>query len=224
MQVSGVDITTEGQQLDTSTAEAFSTVKMNVQAAELGKPGTVAVGLRSHGRTGMRAARVDEKGEAEVKQVPAGEYEVVLFSRGRHYSISRISAEGAEVTGRRVTITAGSTPSISVTALVGSVVVEGVAKRAGKPFAGAMVVLVPKDVEGNRDLFRRDQSDLDGTFSLGDVAPGSYTLVAIENGWDLDWSQPGVIAVYAKHGRAIQITNTPGKPLRVDAPVDVVSK
>jgi hypothetical protein len=87
-----------------------------------------------------------------------------------------------------------------------------------------MVVLVPKDVEGNRDLFRRDQSDLDGTFSLGDVAPGSYTLVAIENGWDLDWSQPGVIAVYAKHGRAVQITNTPGKPLRVDAPVDVVSK
>ena len=34
-----------------------------------------------------------------------------------------------------------------------------------------------------------------GTFSLQDVAPGSYTLVAIENGWDLDWSQPGVIAV-----------------------------
>ena len=128
------------------------------------------------------------------------------------------------MTGRHVTITAGSTPSISVTALVGSVVVEGVAKRAGKPFSGAMVVLVPKDVEGNRDLFRRDQSDLDGTFSLQDVAPGSYTLVAIENGWDLDWSQPGVIAVYAKHGRAIQVTNTPGKPWRVDAPIDVVSK
>lgn len=224
MQVSGVEITTEGQQLDTSTAEAFSTVKITVQGTELGKPGTLAVGLRSHGRTGMRAARVDEKGEAEVQQVPPGDYEVVLFSRGRRYSISRIRAEGAEVTGRDVTITAGSTPSISVTALVGSMVVEGVAKRAGKRFSGAMVVLVPKDVEGNRDMFRRDQSDLDGTFSLQDVAPGSYTLVAIENGWDLDWSQPGVIAVYAKHGRGIQVTNTPGKPWRVDAPIDVVSK
>jgi hypothetical protein len=223
-QVSGVDLTTEGQQVDTSTAEAFSTVKMTVHVAELGKPGIFFVGLRSHGRSGMRASRVDEKGEAEVQQVPPGDYEVVLFSRGRRYSMSRISAEGAEVAGRHVTITAGSTPSISVTALVGSVVVEGVAKRAGKPFAGAMVVLVPKDVEGNRDLFRRDQSDLDGTFSLQDVAPGSYTLVAIENGWDLDWSQPGVIAVYAKHGRGIQVTNTPGKPLRVDSPVDVVSK
>ncbi len=224
VQVSGIDLTTEGQQVDTSTAEAFSTVKMTVQVAELGKPGQLFVGLRSRGRTGMRASRVDEKGEAEVQQVPPGDYEVVLFSRGRRYSISRISAEGAEVTGRHVIVTAGSTPSISVTAIVGSVLVEGVAKRGGKPFAGAMVVLVPKDVEGNRDLFRRDQTDLDGTFTLQDVAPGTYTLVAIENGWDLDWSQPGVIAVYAKHGRAIQVTNTPGQPLRVDAAVEVVSK
>src|SRR5436305_12488550 len=82
---------------------------MNVQAAELGKPGTVAVGLRSHGGTGMRAARVDEKGEAEVQQVPPGEYEVVLFSRDRRYSISRISAEGAEVNGRRLTSLGTST-------------------------------------------------------------------------------------------------------------------
>jgi len=41
--------------------------------------------------------------------------------------------------------------------------VEGTAKRAGTPFAGAMVVLVPEDPEDNADLFRRDQSDLDGT-------------------------------------------------------------
>ena len=59
--------------------------------------------------------------------------------------------------------------------------------------------------KGIADLFRRDQSDLDGTFSLRDVTPGKYTLVAIENGWDLDWSQPEVIAVYAKHGRAVEV-------------------
>jgi uncharacterized surface anchored protein len=167
---------------------------------------------------------VDTNGAVELPQVPPGTYQIVLFARGRSYSISGVSAEGAEVSGHHVTIAAGSTPSISVTAISGSVVVEGVAKRGGKAFAGAMVVLVPKQVEGNRDLFRRDQSDLDGTFSLRNVAPGSYTLVAIENGWDLDWSQPEVISVYAKHGRAVEVSNTPGKPLRVDSPVDVVSK
>ena len=223
LQVSGVDLTSEGQDVDTSNAEAFSTVKMTVQTPDLLKAGEMLAGLRSHRKTGMKAARVDSKGEAEVQQVPPGDYEVFLLGR-RRYFVSRVSADGAEVSGRHVTIAAGSTPSISVTAFAASVVVEGVAKRAGKPFAGAMVVLVPKDVEGNRDLFRRDQSDLDGTFSLRDVAPGSYTLVAIENGWDLDWSQPGVIAVYAKHGRSIEVSNTPGKALRVNSPVEVVSK
>ena len=224
LQMSGVDLTTQGQEVETSTAEASSTVKMAVQLAEANKPGELLLGLRSQGRSGIRANGVGANSEVEIQQVPPGRYEVVLFGRGRNYSISRVSAEGAEVSGRYVTIAAGSAPSITVTAISGTIVVDGVAKRRGKAFAGAMVVLVPKEVEGNRDLFRRDQSDLDGTFSLRNVVPGSYTLVAIENGWDLDWSQPEVIAVYAKHGRALEVTNTPGKPLRVDGPIEVVSK
>jgi hypothetical protein len=99
-----------------------------------------------------------------------------------------------------------------------------VAKRAGKAFAGAMVVLVPKNPESERDLFRRDQSDLDGTFSLHGVIPGFYTLIAIENGWDLDWSQPGVIAAYRKHGRAIQVASQSARLTNVTEPIEVQSK
>ncbi len=222
--MSGLDLTTQGQEVDTSTAEAFSTVKITVQIPDLGKPGELFCGLLSPGRTRTRMSRLDAKGEAELPQVAPGDYEVALFGRGRRYSVSRVSAEGAEVSGNHVTIASGAIPSISATAVAGSIVVEGAAKRAGRPAAGVMVVLVPKDVEGNRDLFRRDQSDLDGTFSLRDVTPGSYTLVAIENGWDLDWSQPGAIAVYAKHGRAIEISNTPGKPVHLSQAIEVVSK
>jgi protocatechuate 3,4-dioxygenase beta subunit len=83
--------------------------------------------------------------------------------------------------------------------------VEGFAKRAAKAAPGAMIVLVPKDPESHRDLFRRDQSDQDGSFSLRSVVPGSYTIVAIENGWDLDWSRPGVIAHYAEHGKTVTV-------------------
>ncbi len=54
--------------------------------------------------------------------------------------------------------------------------VEGFAKRDGKPVGGAMIVLVPKDSEGDSDRFRRDESDLDGSFLLKDVVPGSYTV------------------------------------------------
>src|SRR6202011_5200403 len=98
------------------------------------------------------------------------------------------------------------------------------AKRAGQPFAGAMVVLVPKSPERDRDLFRRDQSDLDGTFSLQNVVPGSYTVLAIENGWDLDCSQPAVIAAYLKRGRRIEVGNQAGQPLTLAEAVEVQSK
>jgi hypothetical protein len=84
-----------------------------------------------------------------------------------------------------------------------------------------MVVLVPRHAQGNRDLFRRDQSDLDGTFALHDVIPGSYSLIAIENGWDLDWSQPDVIAAYARHGQVIEIRNGSNLKVRIPQSVDV---
>jgi len=57
--------------------------------------------------------------------------------------------------------------------------VEGVAQRSGKPAPAAMVVLVPDDPEANLELFRRDQSDLDGSFALAQVVPGTYTILAI---------------------------------------------
>jgi hypothetical protein len=121
-------------------------------------------------------------------------------------------------------VTAGTSVSVSLTVLGGSLRVDGTAKRAGKPFAGAMVVLVPKSPERDRDLFRRDQSDLDGTFSLQNIVPGSYTVLAIENGWDLDWSQPGVIAAYLKRGRAIEIGNQSGRIMNLSDAVEVQSK
>jgi hypothetical protein len=47
-----------------------------------------------------------------------------------------------------------------------------------------------------------------------------YTILAIENGWDLDWSQPNVIAAYAKRGRAIQVGNQTG-PIKVAEAIEV---
>jgi len=59
------------------------------------------------------------------------------------------------------------------------------------------------------EFFRRDQSDLDGSFALPNVVPGAYTAVAIEDTWDLDWSKPNVIAHYAKSGQKLTIPQTP---------------
>jgi Carboxypeptidase regulatory-like domain len=224
-QMSGFDITKEGQELDVSSAEALSNVKVSVIIpGETGIPHRGGVSLRSGRRAPVASQQVDAKGEAEFQQVPAGVYDVLTWGFGKPYSIEHMKAEGARVHENKVTIASGSSPSISLTLVAGNTQVQGVVKRAGKGVAGAMVVLVPKDPEFHRELFRRDQSDLDGTFSLQGIVPGSYTVLAIENGWELDWSEPGVIAAYLKRGRPVELTNQPGKPVDLGEPIEVQSR
>jgi hypothetical protein len=225
LQMKGVDLTKDGEEMDASSAEALSNVKVSVQApGEATTPPHLMVGLRSGGRAFAGVQPFNPKGEAELAQIAAGHYDVLVWGSNKPYSIVHISAEGAEVSGHSLTVTAGSSPSVSLTVVGGSLNVEGTAQRTGKPFAGAMVVLVPKNPEGNRGLFRRDQSDLDGTFNLQNVVPGSYTVLAIENGWDLDWSQPVVIAVYVNRGRTIEVGNHFGRTTKLPEAVEVLSK
>ena len=65
--------------------------------------------------------------------------------------------------------------------------------------------LAPLDLRRNPALFRRDQSDSDGTFSLNAVVPGRYTLMAIEDGWDLEWDDPDVLKKYLAGGESVEI-------------------
>jgi hypothetical protein len=87
-----------------------------------------------------------------------------------------------------------------------------------------MVVLVPKNRSAFRSLVRRDQSDSDGSFALRDVVPGQYTLVAIPDGWALDWAQPELIGRYLPKGVAVTITENSGKLVRLSEPVPVQAR
>ena len=98
------------------------------------------------------------------------------------------------------------------------------AQKAGKGLAGVMIVLVPQNPGAHGDLFRRDQTDSDGSFSLQQVAPGSYTVVAIEDGWELDWARPEVIERYLPKGIAVTVTESSGKLVRISEGVPVQSR
>ncbi len=223
LQMSGVEITKDGEEIDLSRSDAFSSVKVSIQIPEEPTlPPRLAVGLRSGGRM-IATSQLDAKGTAELNQIPVGRFEVVVWG-GKPYSIAHISAEGAEASGHSLTVAAGSSPSVSLTLVGGNVEVQGIAKKAGKAFAGAMVVLAPRDPAVNRDLFRRDQGDLDGTFVLHGVVPGSYTLLAIEDGWELDWSKPGVIGAYLKKGQKVEVGNQGTRPINLGEAIEVQSK
>jgi len=225
VQMNGVDLTKDGEQVDISKSDALSSVKVSLQIPdEAVIPRYLTVGLRSGSREMVASRAVDAKGAVELQRVPTGRYEVVVWSPGKTYSIAHLAADGAEVSGHTLMVAPGSSPAVSLTVASGSMDIQGIVTRAGKGFAGAMVVLVPNNPEIDRDLFLRDQSDLDGTFLLRGVVPGAYTLLAIENGWDLDWAQPGVIAAYLKHGRRITVGKQDGRLTNLADPVEVQSK
>jgi 5-hydroxyisourate hydrolase-like protein (transthyretin family) len=151
-------------------------------------------------------AQTSTNGEFVVRDgnVPPGRYEISVFNLPNAL-LKSITATGAKVTGHSVEITPGASIHLELTVSQGVGRVDGTALRDGKPFAGAMIVLVPRDIENNSTLVRRDQSDSDGTFTLQNVLPGEYTVVAIENGWDLEWLNPAVLQPYLKTGEQVTV-------------------
>jgi hypothetical protein len=99
--------------------------------------------------------------------------------------------------------------------------IEGFAKKNGRGAAGAMMVLLPRNTAQWKALTRRDQSDSDGSFAFRDVAPGEYTVVAIEDGWPLDWSSPRVMERYLQAGTNVAVSGNAGKLVRLSGPVVV---
>ena len=95
--------------------------------------------------------------------------------------------------------------NVTITAARVTAKITGIALKNDKPAPGAMIVLAPRDLKSNPALFRRDQADSDGTFALNSVVPGRYTLMAIEDGWDLEWAEPDVLQNYIAGGESLQI-------------------
>jgi len=161
-------------------------------------------------------------GSFRLPAVPAGRWSISVASSNRDVAVVGISAGGRSEAKNELTV--GDKP-ISVTLIVskGTVRVTGFARKDGRGFAGAMIVLVPRNLDQLRELARRDQSDSDGSFSLRDAVPGQYTVVAIENGWDIDWMQPEVISRYLRRGTPVTVTDTQVDRAPMSAAVQVQS-
>jgi len=215
---------TSGGELDMSSGNPTARMRVTVQmegASSL--PRQLQIGLRNlKGR--VTASQVDEKGEANFADVIAGRYELVAGAAGQPLSVVKMSSETGTVSGHTLSVPPGSALNLSITLVGGSVTIEGFAKHGDKGTAGAMIVLVPKNPEANRDRFRRDQSDFDGSFSLPHVIPGSYTIVAIENGWDLDWATAATLAKYLEHGQRLFVDGRSPKIMHLPSAVEVEIK
>jgi hypothetical protein len=147
-------------------------------------------------------AEINQAGEFSVS-VPAGEYEIA--GRIPQYYLAAISSPNASVKGRILQIKAGAAAKLEIVAGTGYGQIDGWAELAGQRVSGVMILLAPEDAKDNRILFRRDQSDSDGSFSLLRVIPGRYRLLAIDKGWEMEWADPKVLDVFEKKSIPIVI-------------------
>jgi len=171
-----------------------------------GQPSRGIIQLRNRKTREVVSTQISAKGEFEWRNgIQPGSYDVIVTNLPDSF-VKGIAATGALTSGRTITIKASAPVKLAVMLTQGVGRIEGTALRDGKPMAGAMIVLVPEDAANNAPLFRRDQSDSDGTFTLASVLPGKYTVLAIENGWELEWANPTVLKPYLAAGEVVNVS------------------
>jgi len=125
-----------------------------------------------------------------------------------------VTASGAKVLGNKIEIINGSEARLILTLARGvNARVKGIVERGGQPAPAMMVVLVPEDLRESTE-YRRDQSDSDGSFSMNEVSPGKYAVVAVRD-WDLEWVKPEVIREYLAGGTPIEVVAGEDQDIKV---------
>lgn len=201
-----VDLTTGSVTMEAPSAGALGHLAVTVQDG-LGAalPGKLQLNLRAAGGSRVASSPVDEKGAASFAGVAPGDYRFALFGAGRLKAISSVSVNGHSLPEALLHVKGPGELAVTLVAGGNPVAVDGFARRADKPAVGAMVVLVPAGKNTDVALYRRDQSDLDGSFSFSNVIPGAYLLVAIEDGWSLRWDDPKALLPYLLHGIPVAV-------------------
>jgi len=217
------DIRNDGQELETNKAEPAASMKLTVELPS-DEPAPTQLALALQDERGQIAAfnLVGADGRVAFDDLAAGSYRIIAARTAeKAYAVGRILAENGQAVGPNVNVTEGAELQLRVTLILGVASVQGIVKRGDKPASGIMVVLIPASPELQQDLFRRDQTDSDGSFSLPDIIPGTYTVAAIEDAWDFDWSQPSALARYAQNGQPVTISAGKTGTIRLHDPVQV---
>ena len=222
---------TTSQQIDSSLGTPVVGIKgslRNASGAPLPGKLTLILSPREETLPSDPLVITTTQGSFQFPSVQPGNWELMALKgagtdAAKLVSIVSTTIRGKSHAGNLVTV--GDKPlSLTVTLSDSETRVEGLARKGKKNQSGVLVVLVPKDPAAYRSLMRIDQSDSDGSFSLRDVALGAYTVVAIEDGWELDRERPEVIARYLSQGVAVTVTGSSGKAVQLSAAVPVQSR
>jgi hypothetical protein len=178
-------------------------------------PGTAAMPRQCvisvrHRETGeSHGTQIGTDGNFEIppqQMLRPGAYDVFLANCPL-YHVERVSSPTPSVKflGRSFELAQGESVRLIVELGAGLGRLDGVVLRDDKPASGVMVLMVPADGPVAASLIQRNQSNTDGSFFMTAIRPGKYTLVAVDNGWNIEWAKPEVLKPLLAHGETIQI-------------------
>ena len=199
---------TESGQIDADSAAGTTSVKGALQMPRgMPQPDEMHVFLHPEdgAQTHANLSAMVRNGGFHFDSVAPGMWSVMVEGDGKMLSV--IAVGQAPISARNGNLLTVRDQALNIAVILGegTAHIDGFVQKNGKGFGGAMVVLVPTMRNMLEALARRDQSDSDGSFSLSDVAPGDYTVVAIEDGWELDWLLPGALARYLPRGQSVTV-------------------
>lgn len=183
-------------------------------------PNGILVGLMRPHSSDFVARANSTKGEAKFDIAP-GDYYLSLCGGSRRCFVRQILAGDQALASNNIHIASTGDLNLTVTFDIGTHTVKGVAQRDGKPIPGAFLLLFPAEELGDIRTFIPYQSDLDGSFEFKDLAPGSYTILSIDGGWDLDWHQESVLAHYLPAAVTIKVAAASAGTQVLAAPIPV---
>ena len=169
-----------------------------------------------NGDNSSTSAKLQKDGTFSFAPLQEGTYKIFINLAGGDEYIEKVSATGAKAFGREVTIAGAGDVQLSIKMGHGVGQVTGVAKIDGKATAGVMILLVPDSGQNLTEDSRLDQSDSDGTFALNGILPGKYLLLAIEDGWDIEWANWAVLKPYFEKAQVLQIAENDQKKVIVE--------
>lgn len=168
-------------------------------------PGNSFVWLESIDNAANQGDKVNPDGTFTMQSVQPGVYHVSANSNGGSpLGIARLNAKGAQVHGHSLTVS-GEPVQLNIVLRPSDATLSGIVRKNGTPAPGVFVLLVPTGAQQTGDRAMPNQSDSDGTFNFFRVPPGDYTVVAIENGWKLDWAKADTIKPYLARGEQVRV-------------------
>jgi hypothetical protein len=163
---------------------------------------------------------IDSKGHADL-QAPPGDYYFQVEAEGTNLFTRQILAGEQPLAANEIHLAASDSRFYTITVIPGIHTLKGIAEKNGKPCPGAFILLLPSSETHDIRTPFRQQSDLDGSWDITGLGPGSYTVLAIDKGWDLDWRRPGVLARYLPAAITVQIPDTTDRIQRLPQPLPV---